>query len=133
MRGWIAPLRCQQRWLYTNSRFLLFASLEAAVITAVRCLICSLQLQSLRLKSRTWRGIYQLPGVCTQAGFHQRAAACTVPHKNGVTKQHRHSVQKVLTALSDTTKVPKAIKVEESFGGIKAWHQIRQLSYRNAQ
>lgn len=71
-----------------------------------------------------WRGIYQLPGVSAQAGFHQGAAACTVPHKNGRTNQHRLCT-KVLTTLSDTNKAPEAIQVKErgSFGGIRAWHQ----------
>lgn len=90
--AWVAPLRCQQRWLYTNFTFLLLGSLEAALITAVRRLIRCLQLQALTSKLRTWSGIYQLPGACAQAGFHWRAAASAVPHDNGLTKEHTDSV-----------------------------------------
>ena len=56
-----------------------------------------------------------LPALC-----HMRTAYKTA---------HRFCT-KGLTALPDTNEVPKAIKVKESesFGGIRAWHQIRQLS-----
>lgn len=127
--AWIAPLRCQQRWLYTNLTFLLSGSLEAALITAVKRLICCLQLQALTSKPRTRSGIYQLPGACAQAGFHWRAAASAVPRENGLTKQHTDSVPRAHCS-GWYTEVPKATEVKESrsSGGIRAWHQVSQLS-----
>lgn len=59
---WVAPLR-GQTWLYTNFKFQLSKTLEVALITAVRQLIHSPQLQALTAKFRTWSSIYQLPSV----------------------------------------------------------------------
>lgn len=106
-----------------------FGTLEAALITAVRQLSHSPQLQALTAKSRAWSSIYQLPSTGHRQIFTEGLLPALCHKSMGNKTAHTHSRPKSSSTVNEWSAKRNWSQGSESFGGIWTWHQVRKLSW----